>query len=261
MRDQLPDRWRMRNLGAVDMRISPMVRKMNDSNLPLAVGTPLLWPVADDISMPIDGPNLPQATFTDRMGATWATAVSSDFHHSPRIFNGRNGWYTGDMSASSGVNSAIASSDVTIGADFTYFIVSRNYAEPNATNVLVNKGSGTSEFGCSWGSTINLRTNYNSSVILTSAISYFGQTFVLAARGSASSQTMNVNGVAVSTDPPVTNTSATGPVWLGTAIGGASTFYCCCAIAEFILYGSYLADADRLAVMTYLGRKYGCQTA
>ncbi len=201
MRIKQPDRHRSRAVGAVDERMTIFARKPPMSGIALAVGTPLLWAVADDIVMPTSFNT--QATFTDRMGVSWATSSGCDpFFQLTGAMGGRNAWKTGDDQAASSLNIAMDCAAVTVANDFTWYIVIRNLNKPVAGISVCFRQTTSGAFGSNFDG-----TNFNFGVGATSigiALNH-GQAYVFAGRTSATAMELFMNGASVAgptTIPP-----------------------------------------------------------
>lgn len=262
MRDQLPDRTRPRNLGALDPRISNYVRKQNDSNIMLEIGTPLVWYKADDIDMSAQG-TVP-STVTDRMGVAWAHPTNaSDPVKQQGAINGRNAILC--HTAFSGAIAATASAAVTTAADVTVFVV-MSFSTPIAgTPIIVQKGTINVEWlffqdtnGGNDRVTFRYKSANNAEEVFTLGVAANGARRVLAGRGSAAAANLYVNGVlGTNTVPTAPLGSVSSAISIGANPGGgtpANPFSG--LVSEVVVYGSYLSDANRSAGEKYLGREY-----
>jgi hypothetical protein len=254
-----------RGCGAVDPRISNAVRQQNSSNIPLIVGTPVVWIDPDVISM-VAGTTQP--TFTDRMGISWSAQASRvGLMQCPGAFNGRNGLMSSALASTTGMQSAtwVAAANITI------FWVYRGHAStnrnPGAKNGMIgiwkginatpsqdfyfHHGNSTQRMTFVYGTDANGTKNYQMATEV-------GTPYIFAARGSAASMSLYANGVIGQAEaaPTAAIANAASAMYIGEY--PLTTEYTQeCMFGDVIVYNSYLSDADRNAVEKYLGRKYG----
>ena len=259
-----------RGCGAVDPRISPVQRvpSYTPDGVVTSVGTPIVWIDANAVSMAF---GVEQLTFSDRMGNSFIKQGDKAPWQMPNAFNGRNCWrmcgQTGTSSTSTaGVTNMRSNSSITIATNYTMFVVLRvhhpacgNYGtaamifrhsdlDGNPDNFYMfydSNGAMGMTFRDVTGGNYAARTKAGEPVIFSSVAA------------STPTQKFYVNGTKGGIDGSSALTFTNPRYLYWTYSVAAYSYPCNNDLAEYIVYSSVLSDADRRAVESYLGRKYG----
>lgn len=278
MRDKLRDRGHSRAVGALDDRVSSVERKLSYTpDIPLAVGTPVVWLDPEVVSMTA---GTEQGTFTDRAGLSWAKttfggiAGSRSLWQMPNGMNGRNCWRSdgpNDTDAQTGISSMFSS--VSIGDDMTSFFVIRmhSYFPSNADGTAAifarhqtSVATGSDNFF--WFYTQTQKFSFDrvdTGQVDTAAASGPAVTHVVTNQSTTARNEAWLDGT-VGTNADPANTALVNPRVLYIGCGYPTspiTYYSRCDFGDIIIYNSILSSGDRNIVEKYLGRKYGVTIA